>query len=361
MEENILTNQNIKDLKFRYSCERNQVVLISFVSLFRNIAGYKFNAVTDRLDREGILNLVLEAKTRTRQLENFNFYCLRDIPRLQRQLLIEQKVISASTAQKINGKAVILNSRLVDNNRLSAIIVNEDEHLKIQCQMPGNNIPACYKEVLKLEKKLENKLSFSFNQSLGYLTSNPSVIGTGLKATIIAHLPSLVISTKIVDFIKNLNQTGFGVSSFFGEGNEIIGNLFQISNLITLGKNEESIIEELVAISKNLIEEEEKAKDELKSEQSFTIEDSVYRSFGMVKYAKILSFEESLELLSILKLGLDLGIIDEVRKFDFYELINIINDSNIELNYIKNKKATFDEIDFIRACVIREKILKDYS
>ncbi|MCX6384655.1 MAG: hypothetical protein NTV16_09320 [Actinobacteria bacterium] len=361
MDENILINQNIKDLKFKYNSEKQQVVLNSCVSLFRNISGYKFNVVTDKSDKEGILNLVAEAKSRISLLDSFNFYNLRDIPRLQRQLLIDQKVISSSTAQKISGKAVILNSRLVDKNKLTAIIVNEDEHIKIECVMPGRNISDCYKEVLKVEKRLEKKLSFSFNQNLGYLTSNPSLIGTGLKATIVAHVPSMVISTRIIDFIKNLNQIGFGVSSFFGEGNEIIGNLFQISNLITLGKNEESIIEELTIIGKNIAEEEEEAKKELKSTENFSIEDSVYRSFGMVKYAKILSFEESLELLSILKFGIDLRIIDEVRKFDFYELINIISDSNIEINYIKNKKATLDEIDFIRACVVREKILKEYS
>jgi len=359
MEENILTNQNIKDLKFKYNSEKPQVVLSSFISLFRNISGYRFNAVTDKSDKESILNLVLEAKSQISLLNNFNFHYLRDIPRLQRQLLIDQKVILPSTIQKIGGRAVILNSRFVDKNKLTAIIVNEDEHIKIECQMPGNNLLSCYREVLKFEKKLEKKLSFSFNQNLGYLTSNPSLIGTGLKATIIAHMPSMVISTRIVDFIKNLNQVGYGVSSFLGEGNEIIGNLFQISNLITLGKNEESIIEELSAISKNIFEEEEKAKEELKTTLSLSIEDSVYRSYGMVKFAKILSFEESLELLSILRFGLDLGIIDEVVKFDFYELINIISDSNIEINYVKNKKASLDEIDFIRACIIREKIFKE--
>ena len=361
MEENILINQNTKDLQFKYNCEKHQVVISSCASLFRNISGCKFNAVTDKVDKEAILNLVAEAKSQVGMLDNFNFYNLRDVPRLQRQLLIDHKIISYSTSKKISGKAVILNSNLVEKNKLTAITVNEDEHLKIECVMPGRNILNCYKEVLKVERGLEKKLSFSFNQNLGYLTSNPSLIGTGLKATIIVHVPSMVISTRIVEFIKNLNQIGFGVSSFFGEGSEIIGNLFSISNLITLGKNEESIMEEITAIGKNLEEEEEEAKKELKSTENFSIEDSVYRSFGMVKYAKILSFEESLELLSILKFGLDLGIIDEVKKFDFYELINIISDSNIEISYIKDKKATLDEIDFIRACVVREKILKDYA
>ena len=112
---------------------------------------------------------------------------------------------------------------------------------------------------------------------------------------------------------------------------------------------------------KKVVEEEEAAKKELESTEKFCREDSDYRSFGMVKYAKIMSFEESLELLSSLKFGLELGIIDEVKKFDYYELINIISDSNIEISYIKDKKATLDEIDFIRACVAREKILIDYA
>ncbi len=360
MEEKNIDLKNLIKTVYEYDNPVKQdIILYSSAYLYRNVSGYKFNESNDRTEKENILFQIQEAKNSIKFLNNFKFYYVRDIPRIQRQLLMDKRLISPSMIQKIAGKGIILQSGFVSNKKLIAIIVNEDEHLKIQCHMAGIKVKECYREVIKIEKKLEKKLSFSFSQNLGYLTSNPSVMGTGLKVEILAHLPSLVISTRIIDFIKNLNQIGYGVSSYITDSNEIIGNLFRISNLVTLGKNEETIIEELDAIAHNIIEEENNAKKEISLDINFIIEDSVFRSFGMVKYAKVLSFEEAVELLSIIKFGMDLKIIDEVRYFDFFKLIELITDSNIELNHIKNKKASIDEIDFVRACVVRDEILKN--
>ena len=360
MEEKNIELKDLNEIGCGYDSSLKQdIILNSSAYLFRNVSGYKFNETNDRTEKENILFQIQEAKNSIKFLNNFKFYYIRDIPRIHRQLLIDKRLISASMIQKIAGKGMILQSGYVNRKKLIAIVINEDEHLKIQCRMAGIKVKECYREVLKIEKKLEKKLSFSFSQNLGYLTSNPSVLGTGLKVEILAHLPSLVISTRIIDFIKNLNQTGYGVSSYISESNEIIGNLFRISNLVTLGKNEETIIEELDAIAHNIIDEENNAKKEISNDINFIIEDSVFRSFGMIKYAKVLSFEEAVELLSIIKFGMDLKIIDEIRYFDFYKLIELITDSNIELNHIKNKKASIDEIDFVRACIVRDEILKD--
>ncbi|MDD3519734.1 MAG: hypothetical protein PHU65_00670 [Actinomycetota bacterium] len=360
MEDRDIDLKGLTDIGYKYDNQLKQdIILNSAAYLYRNVSGYKFNEANDRTERENILFQIQEAKSSIKFLNNFKFYYIRDIPRLNRQLLMDKHLISDSMIQKIAGKGIILKSGFANNKKLTAIIINEDEHLKIQCHMAGIKIKDCYREVIKIEKKLEKKLSFSFSQNLGYLTSNPSVLGTGLKVEILAHLPSLVISTRIIDFIKNLNQIGYGVSSYITDSNEIIGNLFRISNLVTLGKNEESIIEELDAIAHNIIDEENNAKKEISSEINFIIEDSVFRSFGMLKYAKVLSFEEAVELLSIIKFGLDLKIIDEVKNFNFYKLIDLITDSNIELNHIKNKKASIDEIDFVRACIVRDEILKN--
>jgi len=359
MEEKNINLKHLNIYEKKPGSQKRDIVLNSTAYLYRNISGYKFNASNDRTERENILFHIQEAKNSIKFLNNFNFYNIKDISRVQRQLLIEKKVISPSMTQKIAGKGLLLQADSLLKNKLVAIIINEDEHIKIQCQMPGIKVKECYKEVIKIEKKLEKKVSFSFRQNLGYLTSNPSILGTGLKVEILAHLPSLVISTKIIDIIRNLNQIGYGVSGYITDSNEIIGNLFRISNLVTLGKNEDAIIEELDAIAHNIIEEENNANKEIVSDANFVIEDSVFRSFGMIKYARLLSFDEAIELLSIIKFGIDLKMIDEVKSFDFYKLIDIITDSNIELNHIKNKKATIDEIDFIRACIIREEVLKN--
>ncbi len=337
----------------------DEIIISSSAVIARNLSDYKFNTVNDKNDKNKIMALIKNAKSSIKELDDYKFYALKDLSRIQRQSLIEKKLMSPEMSKKLFGKAIILYYDSKNRQKILSILVNDKDHLRIQCATTGLQIRDCYASVLKLEKKMERKLSFSFNKDLGYLTSNPANIGTAFKISMVAHVPGLVISAKIIDFIKKINKIGCCISGYFGEGAEVVGNLFQVSNQATLGKTEEEIMNEMEAIAQNIIEEEQNEKSALKSSKNLTLIDSVYRSYGMLKYAKVLSYDESLELISILKLGLDIKIIDNIKRFDFYRLINIINDSNIELDLIKkNKKATEDEIDFERANIIRENILK---
>jgi protein arginine kinase len=339
--------------------KKDQIIISSSAAIARNLSDYKFNTVNDKSDKNKIMALIKDTKASIKELDDYKFYALKDLTRIQRQSLIEKKLMSSEMSKKLFGKAIILDLDSKDKRKLVSILINDKDHLRIQCSTTGLGIVDCYSSVLKIEKKMEKKLSFSFDRHLGYLTSNPANIGTAFKVSMVAHLPGLVISAKIIDFIKKINKIGCFISGFFGEGAEVVGNLFAITNQTTLGKTEKEIINEMEAIAQNVIEEEQNEKLALKSSKNITLIDSVYRSYGMLKYAKVLSYDESLELISILKLGLDIKIIDNIKKFDFYRLINIINDSNIELCLIKkNMKVTEDEIDFERANIIRKNILK---
>jgi protein arginine kinase len=268
--------------------------------------------------------------------------------------------MSSEMNTELYGKGLIVNSDPDVKNKSISIMINEEDHLRIQCIKRGLKIYESYKEIFKIEKNLEKKIRFAYDKDFGYLTSCPTNLGTALRISIIAHLPALVVSSKIEDFIKNLSKIGCSIRGFFGENSEVIGNLFQISNQISLGKYEEQIVEEMNAICLNIIEEENKAKYYLMETKPAGVEDSIYRSYGMVKYAKMLSYGESLEILSMLKLGLDLGIINNIIPFDFYDLIRLLGESNILLNFVssKSKDVKNDEIDKIRADLIKEKILK---
>ncbi len=352
--DTILSHKQVGSTK-----KSDQVIISSSAIIARNLSDYKFNTVNDKNDKNKIMALIKDTKASIKELDDYRFYALKDLTRIQRQSLIEKKLMSTEMSKKLFGKAIILNFDAKESQKIVSILVNDKDHLRIQCTTTGLDIRDCYSSVLKIEKKMEKKLSFSFNKDLGYLSSNPANIGTAFKVSVIAHVPGLVISAKIIDFIKKINKIGCFISGFFGEGAEVVGNLFRITNQATLGKTEEEIITEMEAIAQNIIEEEQNEKIALRSSQNITLVDSVYRSYGMLKYAKVLSYDEALELISILKLGLDIKIIDNIKKFDFYRLINIINDSNIELELIKkNRKASEDEIDFERANIIRENILK---
>jgi len=162
-------NINLKDLNIyekKPVLQKQDIILNSAAYIYRNISGYKFNASNDRSEKESILFHIKEAKNSIKFFNNFNFYYIKDIPRVQRQLLIEKKVISPSMAQKILGKGLLLQTGSLYKNKIVAIVINEDEHIKIQCQMSGIKVNECYKEVIKIEKKLEKKLSFSFKQNL---------------------------------------------------------------------------------------------------------------------------------------------------------------------------------------------------
>lgn len=338
--------------------DNSNIILTTRARLARNLCSYNFGCINDDQKKNDILNLVKDTASKIKGLKDYRFYTIKGLPKIQRKLLIEKHLMSPEMDQRIKGKGILIKFSPNGFKRTVSIMINEEDHLRIQCVASGLDIQGCYNEVIKVEKKLEKKLSFAFDKDLGYLTACPTNLGTGLRISVIAHLPGLVISSKIADFIKNINKIGCSVRGYFGENSEVIGNLFQISNNVTLGKSENEIVEEMQAICLNIIDEEENAKLKLKADHLVSVEDSVYRSYGMLKYAKMLSYEESLELLSMFKLGMDLNIIKNIKSFDFYELINQIGDSHIMLNLNKNGKATQDQLDLERANLIREKILK---
>ncbi len=278
--------------------------------------------------------------------------------KIQRELLFEDYLINPTMGKGLKGKGVLVKTNPAYMGKSVSILINHEDHLRIQCVYPGINIMDAYNEVIFIEKQFENAMSFAFDKEFGYLTTNPADLGTGLKIAITAHLPALSINPGITDFIKNLTRVGCSISGYFGGNIDVIGNLFKIFSIKALGKSEEDIVEEMQAICLNVIDQEKNMRDDLLVNDLLGVEDNVYRSYGLLKYAKILSYEESLELLSILRLGLDLKIISEIKDFDFFELINIASDSHIILNYEINEDITDDQLDAIRADLLRKRVLR---
>lgn len=345
---------------------RNNIILTSRARLARNISGLKFNSISGEDEKNYILNLVRNVATQVPGFKGYRFYAIKKLPKVLRDFLVERHVMSPEMGYRMAGKGILVGGNIFNGKsdtpgnfkKVVSIMINEEDHLRIQCVVPGFDIKKPVKEVMKIERRLEKALNFAFDRHLGYLTSCPTNLGTGLRISVIAHLPGLVISSEMDDFIKTINKLGYGVRGYYGENSEVVGNLFQIFNQVTLGKSEDSMVEEMQAICLNIIDSEERARQELKKNNLISLEDGIYRSYGMLKYARMLSFEEALELLSVIKLGVDLNLVDNVKKFNLYELVSFIGDCNIVVNLKRTDKPTEDEIDLARASLIRKKILK---
>jgi protein arginine kinase len=339
---------------------RNRIILNTKNMLLRNLASGKFVDTSSSSERNFILNTVKKSVSDIKEFEDYQYFKMGNLSGIQKDLIFKEYMIDEGVAEKVQGRGLFIKSGF-DSGIRTAIIINCEDHINIQGTCPGLNIRGVYKEVIGIEKCLEKKLSFAFDSKLGYLTASPFNLGTALIITVVAHLPALAISPKIGDFVKKINNIGCQISGYFPGQSEIIGNLFKISNRITLGKGEKDIIKEMQAICLGIIEDEKDARMQLKKADFIGIEDNIYRSFGLLKYAKILSYEEALELLSIIRLGLDMNIIDGVYDFDFFEMIHKITNSHIMLDMEISEGASDDRLDSLRAEIIRKRILKEVS
>jgi protein arginine kinase len=339
--------------------EKASIILGSRASISRNLSNHKFPSSCSNEEKNQITGIIRNCARRTKGLSELCFLRISRITKTQRQVLLGDYQIEDDFISTLSGRGILVMPRHSIREVAKAIPLCWDDHLKIQAAAPGNTIDELYSIVSETEKLFESKLNFSFSKEWGYLTSNPASLGTALEISILVHLPALAISPDIADFIKNLSKVGCSVGGYAGKNTEVTGNIFRISSSRTLGKSEEEIVEEMNAICLNIVDEEEGARRKLIEKDRLGAKDNVYRSYGLLKYAKILSFEEALELLSILRLGLDLGIIEKIRDFDYFEIINMIGDAHIISGFEMGDKATDDDIDLKRAELIRDRILED--
>jgi protein arginine kinase len=335
---------------------KDSVILTTRARIARNLSGYKLNGISSVSERKEILGLVKTSFFSDEKNKGFDFYNISKLSRIQRSFLSEKHILSPEMMFKLQSKGLILRFNGKNYSESLSVLINEEDHLRVQSIVPGLNIKKAYFEALKLEKILEKKLKFAYDKDFGYLTSCPSNLGTALRISVMVHIPAIITSGKIEEFVKKLNNIGCSIRGFFGENSEIVGNILQIANQASLGKYEQQIQDEMNAICLNIIDEEEEALQTLKKDTPLIVEDSVFRSFGMLQYARILSYYEAIELLSMLQLGVDLGLLDKIRYFDFHDLISILGESSLILSENLDVDPESDEIDRIRMEILRREV-----
>jgi len=327
----------------------HQIVISSRVRLARNLRNRAFPGWAKKAERSSILDLIRPRVEELSEMQDSFSEGLQDLSALEKQVLVERHLISREHAAKGVGSAVVMNRR-----QTLSIMINEEDHLRMQSIRSGLQLKQAFKLVDKIDSALENKLEFAYDQHLGYLTACPTNVGTGMRASAMLHLPGLVLSELINQVIQAVSKIGLAVRGLYGEGTEAMGNLFQISNQTTLGEKEDEIISRLSKVIETIIEKEHDARQVLLQKKSNTLSDQIGRAYGVLTYAHAMASKEALNLLSIIKLGVDLGAFPEDRCLPIDELF--IDTQPAHLQKSSQQKLNAEERDHLRAQIIRERL-----
>ncbi len=327
----------------------HQIVISSRVRFARNLRNRAFPGWAKKAERTAILDLIRPRVEELLEMQDSFSELLQDLSALEKQVLVERHLISREHAAKGVGSAIVMNRR-----QTLSIMINEEDHLRMQSIRSGLQLKQAFKLVDKVDSALESKLEFAYDQRLGYLTACPTNVGTGMRASAMLHLPGLVLSELINQVIQAVSKIGLAVRGLYGEGTEAMGNLFQISNQTTLGEKEDEIVSRLTKVIETIIGKEHDARQVLIQKKSNTLWDQIGRAYGVLTYAHAMSSKEALNLLSIIKLGVDLGAFPEDRRLPIDELF--IDTQPAHLQKSSQQKLNAEERDHLRAQIIRERL-----
>ncbi|MDN4076216.1 protein arginine kinase [Fictibacillus terranigra] len=329
----------------------SDIVLSSRIRLARNLEKFNFPDLASKEESEAVIQ-TLEAACREQGSGNFGEFeilHLDELKPLAKRVLVEKHLISPHLAEQSRFGAVMLN-----HDESVSIMVNEEDHLRIQCLFPGFQLNEALTLAGGLDDWIEEKVDYAFDEERGYLTSCPTNVGTGLRASVMMHLPALVLTKQMNRIIPAINQLGLVVRGIYGEGTEAQGNVFQISNQITLGKSEEDIVEDLRGVVLQLIQQERVARKNLQDGLKIQLEDRIFRSYGVLANSRIIQSKEAAQCLSDVRLGIDLEIIIGISRSILNELMILTQPGFLQ--HYANEMLNPDERDILRATLIRERI-----
>ncbi len=329
----------------------SHLVISTRVRLARNLADHRFGTRNDPAERERIAGTVEEAATATLGLGHASRYRMDLLEPIDRQLLHERHLASRELAAPEPGsRARHAAPRQVQDQ--TSVMVNEEDHLRVQALRSGFALDATWGLVAKLDAELGQRLAFAFHQEFGYLTSCPTNVGTGLRASVLVHLPGLVLTKEINKILQALTQVGLTYRGLYGEGSEVVGNLFQLSNQTTLGKSETELLDHLGKLVRQVLDHEERARQILVRDATAILEDKVWRAYGLLRYARTLSFDETLNLLSGVRLGVGLGLIPNVGMYTLNKLLVFTQPAHLAAAV--RRPLAEDETPVRRAAYVRQ-------
>jgi protein arginine kinase len=325
------------------------IVISSRVRLARNLAKLPFPGWAKKSERVRILEEIKpEVDTLPAIKDGFSEQ-LNELSATEKQVLVERHLISREHAAKGMGSAVVINPQ-----QTISIMINEEDHLRMQAITCGLELEKTFQLIDEIDTALEAQLDFAFDEELGYLTACPTNVGTGMRASAMVHLPGLVLGEQINQVVNSVNKIGLAVRGLYGEGTEAMGNLFQVSNQTTLGEKEDQIIGRLDKVIETLIQRETQARENLMATKRTTLMDQIGRAYGILTHAYSISSKEALNLISVLRLGIDLGFFPEDGRGIINELL--METQPAHLQNLSQQKLAAEERDHLRADIVRARL-----
>ena len=323
------------------------VVLSSRIRLARNLASYPFPRCANESQRREVLSSCMEALRQVTGLKTASFYQNEELSDLDKKILFERHLISRDLIRQPNGSGI-----MIGRDQSIVVMINEEDHLRLQVLRNGFQFKNLWKVIDRIDSAVEEHLHYAFSPRLGYLTACPTNLGTGMRASVMMHLPALITLKQMDKVLRAVGQLGLAVRGLFGEGSEASGSIFQISNQTTLGEAETEIIKRLSSVLETIYEYELNAREKLLEQEPQKVRDKIGRAYGVLSHAGVLSSAETMNLLSLIRLGADIGTFPaEVR-----EMVDrlFIEAQPGHVSYLGNKDLDSDSRDELRAGMIRD-------
>ena len=325
----------------------DRIVMSSRVRLARNIKEAAFPGWAKKPERVRTLELIRPAIESLTEMKSAFSESMDNLSTLDKQILVERHLISREHAAKSAGSGLVLN-----REESLCVMINEEDHLRMQALRPGLQLKQAWMAIDQVDTALEKKLDYAYSTEVGYLTACPTNIGTGIRVSAMLHLPGLVLAEQINPIIQSVNKLGLAVRGLYGEGTEALGNVFQVSNQMTLGETETAIVERLDKVLSQIMEHEENSRATLLEKKPKMVYNHIGRAYGILANAHSISSKETMNLLSLMRLGVDLGLFPGGDRSLTDELFILTQPAHLQKQH--SEKLSAEERDLLRADMVRE-------
>ena len=319
------------------------------VRVARNVKGHLYFNQADASSREETLKVIISAMKKCKFFKNSSFIRVKDLSEIDRLFMVERHLMSREHSTEVESKAFV-----VEKEEIVSAMINEEDHIRLQVLQSGFNVLEAWRIVDEIDSELCQYLQFDYSYKFGYLTSCPTNTGTGLRASVMLHLSALALTGQIDNVFNAIAKLGLTMRGFYGEGTKALGDFFQISNQVALGYSEFDILDNLERIIRKIIAKERDLRKNLLTDKKYEISDRIHRSYGTLKSAKIITSNETVKLLSAIRLGIDLGVIQDIDMAKVNEVLLFTQPAHLQK--IMGKEIAPYERDIKRADFIREKL-----
>lgn len=330
----------------------SDIVMSSRIRLARNLADYPFIRRCNDIDKANIESTVRERIVANSNLDRLSFINVAELNLLDRQLLVERQLISRELANSEGARSVA-----IDEPEQLSLMVNEEDHMRLQVIKSGFDLDGAWELINHLDDEIESKVTYAYNKQLGFLTACPTNVGTGMRVSVLVHLPALVITKQIEKVFRSAQKMNLVVRGLYGEGTQAMGDFYQVSNQVTLGKSEKDLIYLVDDVICKVLKYERMAREVLINEKQNDLFDKVSRAYGMLRSAQQISSEETMHLLSRVRMGVSLGLIGELEIPDINQLF--IQTQPAHLQKIHSSELDTDERNIERANYLHDHLKID--